>query len=236
MKLIKKLIGLIVLFILGVIVVVSYKGYKEYNQIINETSIEQKVDDIRSKEGYVNSDDISIKFLDAIVSVEDRRFKEHGGVDYIGLARAVIYNITNKEFAQGGSTITQQLAKNMYFEYDSGVERKIPEMFIATYLEKNYSKEEILEMYVNIIYYGDGNYGINQASVNYFGEKPSELSLAEGSMLAGLPQAPSAYALSTNIESAKSRQKIVLSSMVDNGIITEEELEKAAEKTLNVIK
>ena len=236
MKLIRKLIALIFIFILGCIAIIFYKGYKDYNQIIGEVSVDQKVENIRSKEGYVNSKDISINFLDAIVSVEDRRFKEHGGVDYIGLTRAILYNITNKEFAQGGSTITQQLAKNMYFEYDSGVERKLPEMFIAKYLEKNYSKEQILEMYVNIIYYGDGNYGINQASVNYFGIKPSELSLAEGSMLAGLPQAPSAYALSTNIEGAKSRQKIVLTSMVDNGIITKEELEKAAQKTLNVIK
>lgn len=236
MKIIKKLITLIIIFILVSIALIIYTGYKEYNQIIGQVSVEEKVEDIRSEEGYVSSNDISLNFLGAIVSVEDRRFKEHGGVDYIGLIRAVTYNITNREFAQGGSTITQQLAKNMYFEYNSGVERKIPEIFIAKYLEKKYSKEEILEMYVNIIYYGDGNYGINQASINYFGKKPSKLSLAEGSMLAGLPQAPSAYSLSSNMEGAKSRQKMVLSSMVDNGIITGEEFDEAAQTTLNIIK
>ena len=236
MKLLRKLMALIVILILGCMAVIIYKGYEEYNQIVDQVAVEEKVEDIRSEESYINTNDISSNFLNAIVSVEDRRFKEHGGVDYIGLLRAVIYNITNKEFAQGGSTITQQLAKNMYFEYNSGVERKLPEMFIARYLEKKYSKEEILEMYVNIIYYGDGNYGINQASINYFGNKPSQLSLAEGSMLAGLPQAPSAYALSTNIQLAKSRQKMVLSSMVDNDIITKEELEEASQTTLNIIK
>ena len=132
---------------------------------------------------------------------------------YITFINKKSINITQKKVLQGGSTITQQVAKNLYFDNDQNFLKKIAEMFVAFELEENYSKDEILELYVNIIYYGDNNYGIKEASNNYFGIEPIALDYDQSTLLAGLPQAPSSYALGENYELAKERQKQVIAAL-----------------------
>ena len=141
------------------------------------------------------------------------RFYDHGAIELKSLLRAVLVNLREKEVLQGGSTITQQVAKNLYFNNDQNFIKKIAEMFVAFDLEKNYSKDDILELYVNIIYYGDNNYGIKEASNNYFGVEPIDLDYDQSTLLAGLPQAPSAYSLGENYELAKERQEEVIEAL-----------------------
>ena len=164
-------------------------------------------------------------YIDAVISVEDKRFENHCGVDFITISRAVWNDIKAMSFVEGGSTITQQIAKNQYYTQEKKLERKFAEIFTAIELEKYCSKQEIFELYVNTIYFGDGYYGIYDAAKGYFGNEPSELSDYEAILLAGLPNAPSAYSPSTNPELAHSRMKIVLSKMVECDVITQEEAE-----------
>lgn len=206
--------------IIGYSGVVVYDGYGMYKHAISEISIEQKVEMIRGDEGYLTMDKISPSFIDAIVSVEDRRFFSHDGIDKIAILRATVNNIKSGELVQGGSTITQQLSKNMYFDGRKRFERKVAELFLVRDIENTYSKGEILELYVNVIYYGDGNTGIKEASNNYFGKEPINLTLKESAMLAGLPKAPSYYALSNNYSGAHERMQQVLNCMVENKAIT----------------
>lgn len=188
-------------------------GYLTYKNAIEETPIEEKVSQIQAKTDFKTLEQISPDFTDAIVAIEDRRFYEHGAIDPIALVRATIVNLIEGEKQQGGSTLTQQVAKNLYFNHEKTYIRKVAELFTAWNLEKRYSKDEILELYVNLIYYGDGNYGIAEASMNYFGKDPADLSYDEATLLAGLPQAPSAYALSTNYARAKERQEEVIEAL-----------------------
>ena len=125
----------------------------------------------------------------------------------------------------GGSTITQQLAKNLFFTHDQKLQRKVAELFVVRELEKNYSKDEILELYVNAIYYGDGYYGINEAARGYFNTDPNQITLSQSIMLAGLPQSPENYAPSKHYERAKKRSEVVLMAMIRNNAISRNELE-----------
>lgn len=184
-----------------------------YTKTIESYPIETTVSNLRVSDNYCIYEDISEIFLDSIVAVEDRRFYSHGAVDIIGTGRAFVTNILSREIEQGGSTITQQLAKNLFLSHEQTIERKLKEMFIAHRLEELYSKDEILELYVNIINYGDGNIGIKMASKNYFDSSPIELSFDEATLLAGLPQAPSAYALSNNYDLALERQEQVIEAL-----------------------
>ncbi|MBD3107980.1 transglycosylase domain-containing protein [Bacillus sp. AGMB 02131] len=214
-KLIRKLIKLILIAAILVGAFIGLTGYFKYKEAIKAIPIEEKVASIQESSNYTPLDEISADFTDAIVAIEDHRFYEHGAVDPIALARATFINLREKEVLQGGSTLTQQVAKNIYFENDQNFVRKVAELFVAYNLEKIYSKDEILELYVNVIYYGDGNYGIKEASENYFGKMPLELNYDEATLLAGLPQAPSAYALSTNYERAKQRQSEVIEALTE---------------------
>lgn len=188
-------------------------GYTGYSQKLKVMPLEEKIESIRENEHYVQKAQIDEDFLDAIVAVEDRRFYEHGAIDGISLARAVLLNFKAGAVVQGGSTITQQLAKNLYFTSEKTMMRKLEEMFMAYEIEKAYTKEEVLELYVNIIYYGDGYTGIKEACEGYFNKQPDELSFDEATLLAGLPQSPSRYALSTHYQAAKKRQKQVIASL-----------------------
>ncbi len=185
-------------------------AYYEYNGQVKNIAIEDKVEKVRSNKDFVKLDSVSKDFLSAIVAVEDHRFYNHGAIDFISIGRATLSNILAGEVVQGGSTITQQLAKNLYLNNDRTIDRKIKEMFISFDLERKYSKEEILELYINVIYYGDGNTGINHASIGYFEKDPSQLTFDEATMLAGFPQAPSIYGASKNYELAKERQQQVI--------------------------
>lgn len=180
---------------------------------ISPTIIEKRVNEIREQEDYVTIDEINETFLNAIVAVEDHRFYNHGAIDLISIARAFYENIKNGEIVQGGSTITQQVAKNIFLTNEKTLERKIKETIISFFLEEEYSKAEILELYVNVIYYGDGYVGIGEASKGYFHKKPAELNENEATLLAGIPQAPSYYELSSNFNEAARRQQEVITAL-----------------------
>lgn len=214
MKYIKNLFkGMLILLLVLTISGIGY-GYSAYHRTINAYPIKETIVALQNSENYTHFDEISPTFLDAIVAIEDHRFYKHGAVDLIGLGRALITNVVCGNIEQGGSTITQQLAKNLFLDKTQTLERKLKEMFIAYELENLYSKEEILELYVNAIYYGDGNTGITMASQNYFNKTPKELTFDEATLLAGLPQAPSAYALSNHYDAALKRQSQVITALI----------------------
>ena len=207
------LIGLILSIAIISVAMIVASGHTKYKEAIDTISLSDKINEIRSSDTYVEIDDISETFRDAIVAIEDMRFYDHGAIELKSLLRAILVNLREKEVLQGGSTITQQVAKNLYFDNDQNFIKKIAEMFVAFDLEKNYSKDDILELYVNIIYYGDNNYGIKEASNNYFGVEPIDLDYDQSTLLAGLPQAPSAYSLGENYELAKERQEEVIEAL-----------------------
>ena len=217
---------LIVLLILIVIVagVVFGYGYFYYKQIIKEKPLDEQISEIRNEYTYVKKEDIPDYYFKAVVDVEDSRFYSHKALDPIGIARAIFSNIKNKALNEGGSTITQQVAKNIYFmKEDEVIKRKLGEIFVANDIENNYSKEDILEIYVNIIYYGNGYYGLKEACNGYLKKEPKDITLAEAAMLAGIPNAPSVYAPTENKDLCKSRLQKVLDSMVAAGDLSEEE-------------
>ncbi len=158
-------------------------------------------------------------FIYAIIATEDHRFFEHHGFDGRSIGRAFLTNMKAGEIREGGSTITQQLAKNLFLSSEQTYSRKLKEIVLAVKLESMYSKEEILEMYINVIYYGSGVYGIQSASQTYFNKNAQDLTLAECAMLAGLAQAPSTCNPKENLASAIKRQEVVLSMMAKNGYI-----------------
>lgn len=167
----------------------------------------------------------------AFISIEDNRFYEHGGIDYRGTLRALISNITGQE-VQGGSTITQQLAKNAFLSQERTISRKIKEAFLAKQLENKYTKDEILTMYLNQIYFGEGSYGVESASLTYFGKHIQDVTLAEAATLAAIPKSPNYYDPMENPKANKERRELVLDQMVKYGHITQEEAQTA--KTENV--
>jgi len=169
----------------------------------------------------------------AIIDVEDRRFYAHFGFDIIGFTRATLTNIFQKRYAQGASTITQQVAKNLFLTPQKSVKRKIQELLIALWLEKKFTKEQILTLYLNRVYLGSGAYGIEAASNKYFGKSSRDLSLKEASVLAGLLKAPSRYNPIASKKNANERSNMVLSLMLKHGTITETEYKKAKEEPLH---
>jgi len=176
--------------------------------------------------------DISPYVQQATLAIEDKRFYSHNGFDLKGLARAVVVNISSLSPKQGASTLTQQLARNLYLTHEKTIERKIKEAVYTTQLEMKYSKDEILEMYLNQIYYGHGAYGIEAAARYFFNKPASELSLAESTMLVGIPKGPTYYSPLNNMYNAKHRQSLILQAMVDRGEISEEEKEAAFNEVL----
>ena len=214
MKILKRIIICIILIILFAVGIVTYKGYTIYKQALNEISVKDKVAEIQSQENYTKIEDLPEFYLNAVIAVEDHRFYDHGAVDIISIGRAVWTNIKSFELREGGSTITQQLAKNIYFTQEKTALRKIAEIFMAFEIEKNCDKDEILELYVNSIYFGEGYYGIGEASQGYFGISPAALNDEQSIVLAGIPNAPSVYSLSNNPDLAKQRAYQVLGQMV----------------------
>ena len=223
MKILKRIIICIILIILFAVGIVTYKGYTIYKQALNEISVKDKVAEIQSQENYTKIEDLPEFYLNAVIAVEDHRFYDHGAVDIISIGRAVWTNIKSFELREGGSTITQQLAKNIYFTQEKTALRKIAEIFMAFEIEKNCDKDEILELYVNTSYFGDGYYCVKEAANGYFDKEPIDMTEYESSMLAGIPNAPSVYAPTKNPDLAKQRQNQVLDRMVKYEYITEEE-------------
>lgn len=192
---------------------------------------------------YVSLNQVPDNMKNALISVEDSRFYSHGGVDFWGIARSMVANlIRGKATSQGASTLTQQLARLLFLPdisteqtFTDSINRKFKEISIAWQLEKKYSKDQILEMYLNEYYFGSSAYGIEEASKTYFGKDIWDCNLAECAMLAGLPQAPSAYAPNYNFQAAKTRQEIVLDRMVKEGYITQQQCDEAKATEITVV-
>ena len=171
----------------------GYLGYQIYQDKIQEQSLSERVNQLKSKEDYVTLDQISPIYKEAVLESEDRRFYQHGPVDYYGLARAMLTNLTTFSFKEGGLTITQQLSKNLCLSFEKDLSRKFAEVFIARDLEKMYNKDEILEMYLNITYLGEGNYGIQAASQYYYHIDAIDLNKQQSDILVKTLKRPSVY-------------------------------------------
>ena len=169
----------------------------------------------------------------AFIAIEDHRFEDHQGLDYQGIFRAAVSNLLARDVVEGGSTITQQLARIVYFDQERTFSRKFKEMRMAQKIEQNFNKEQILERYLNLVYLGSGAYGVADAAWVYFSKPVKELTLAEIATLAGLPPAPSEYSPFVNPEAAKKRRDLVLQRMVEKGYITSAEASAAIETPLN---
>ncbi|WP_106769484.1 transglycosylase domain-containing protein [Paenibacillus faecalis] len=180
----------------------------------------------------IQLEDISPLLINATLAIEDRKFYDHPGFDLRGMARALLVNLKHMDSKQGASTLTQQLARNLYLSHEKTLVRKLKEAKFAIQLEMKYDKDEILEMYLNEIYYGHGAYGIESAAQLYFDKSAKDLTLAESAMLAGIPKGPTYYSPYNHMNNAVQRQKIVLHAMVETGFITRSEADKAASEKI----
>ena len=223
MKAIKRIL-LLCLIVLVVAAGVQIKGgYDKYKDALEERPLVDVITKLQSKENYTQYEDVPKIYFKALVAVEDRRFYKHNGFDIIGSARAIYNDIKAWELLEGGSTISQQLAKNLYFPQDNTLRRKIAEIFMAMKIEREYEKEDVLEFYVNGIYYGSGYYSIYDASIGYFDKEPKDMTDYECTLLVGIPNAPSVYSLNNRPDLARQRQKKVIDCMVEVEYITEDE-------------
>jgi len=222
MKILKKVIIIIVLFCISIGLLVIGNGYNMYKNALNQMPLSKMIKTIKEKENYTKIEELPEIYIDAIVAVEDHRFYKHNGIDIIAINRAIINDIKAMDFVEGGSTITQQLAKNMYFTQEKKLTRKIAEIFMAFEIEKNYEKDEILELYFNTSYFGDGYYTVKEACEGYFNKEIDQMTDYEATMLAGIPNAPSIYAPTKNPKLAKKRQKQVIRKMIKYKYITKD--------------
>lgn len=199
------------------------KGYLMYQNAVKENPIAELAGRIKEEGAFVSYGDLPAIYIDAVISAEDKRFETHCGIDLRAIARAAWTDLKTMSFVEGGSTITQQIAKNQLFSQEKSIERKFAEVYAAFALEKEYSKQELFELYVNSIYFGSGYYGIGAAAQGYFHKEPKDLTDSEAVLLAGLPNAPSVYSPDENLELARKRMLVVLNRMMRCGKITLED-------------
>ncbi len=223
--------GIAGLVALVVAVGVAMSSLPSYQELIRRDDLGQMIR-VRAADGsvlvalgpsfgeWLRYDEIPPIMRDAMIAVEDRRFRSHPGVDPLGIARAVKVRVERGSWAQGGSTITQQLARNIFLTNSRTFGRKVREAILALALERRFSKDQILELYLNRVYFGGGAYGIDAASRRFFGHSAEDLSIAEAAIIAGLVKAPSNYSPTADAEAARSRAAVVLGLMVENGDIT----------------
>ena len=214
----------------------SARGTSETTRIFDDAespTLLAKLHGVENRQ-ILSSDDIPQLMRDAIVAIEDQRFYVHQGVDFLGILRATWANLRNREIVQGGSTITQQYIKNAYISNDQTLDRKLREAALAYQLEKQWSKEKILNEYLNIIYFGEGAYGIEAAAQEYYGVHAADLTLAQAALLAGLPKAPSAYSPRRDPKKALARRDLVLNRMYQQHYITSEQLQTALDAPLGL--
>ncbi len=240
-KCLKIFIILIGLFIVGNICVYTYAKLSPKIEIKNANSFmlfdsdnEVFFQGSGSRE-WISLDDISPYLIEATINTEDKNFYKHIGFDYLRILKAMVVNITSGTTSQGASTITQQYAKNLFLDFDKTWKRKWDEMWYTIEIESHYSKDEILEGYLNTINYGHGKYGIETASKYYFGKSAKDLTLAEAAMLTGIPKSPSNYSPFINLKKATQRQQMILKSMYDEGIINKAEYNKALDQELKFV-
>lgn len=245
MKRLKKILKIFLFIFLAIVVVIAgtityikmspkleiksanaFLMYDQTNELFFQGSGQQE---------WVNLDNISDNLIKATIYTEDKHFYKHHGFDYLRILKAMYVNITSKSKSQGASTISQQYAKNLFLDFDKTWERKLNEMWFTMQLEVHYSKDEILEGYLNTIYYGHGMYGIENASKFYFDKKAADLDLAEAAMLTGIPKSPSNYSPIVNYEIAKKRQVDILYNLLKNKAITEDEYSQAINENLNIV-
>lgn len=242
MKLIKKLLLFFIIIgfisIVGIILYVKLSPkiiINSANKIIlydkNNKPFFSRNDDTE----WADLDDISDNLIKATINTEDKNFYKHFGFDFLRIGAAMYNNILTKSTSQGASTITQQYAKNMFLNFDKTWKRKWDEAWYTLRIEANYSKDEILEGYLNTINYGHGKYGIKAASQYYFNKDCKDLTLAEASLLAGIPKAPSKYSPIINYDLAKKRQLTVLNNLIKNNVISEDELNSAYKEDIKII-
>lgn len=205
-------VGVVICGILGV------QGWQLYRSTVAEKPITGLYEEISARPGFASCDQLPQTYIDAVLSVEDSRFEKHHGIDPVAIIRALWTDLRTHSMAEGGSTLTQQLAKNELFTQEKRMARKAAEMFAARDLESYYNKQQIFEMYVGSCYFGNQWYGVAQAAKGYFGKSPEELTSAECVVLAGLPNAPSVYA--SNGELARKRAIVVVERMEANHKLT----------------
>lgn len=229
---------------LGIITIISLYTYAFFSPKIelkssNQFYIYDKADKIvyegSQTTEWVDLENISPNLINAVISIEDKNFYKHKGFDYLRIAKAMLSNLKNRDIVQGASTISQQYIKNMYLDFDKTWSRKIEEAFLTLELEMHYSKEEILEGYLNTINYGQGNYGVENASQYYFNKSAKDLSLEEATILAGIPKSPNNYNPVSNPQKAVKRAKLVATAMVNNEYITEKEKDSLNYDALEII-
>lgn len=168
MKVLKKVIFVVILISISIGLLVVGEGYDMYKEALKNMPLEEKVQSIKQKSNYTEIEEVPQVYVNAVISVEDHRFYKHNGIDIIAVGRAMINDIKAMDFVEGGSTITQQLSKNIYFTQEKTITRKIAEMFMTFEIEKHYDKDEILELYLNTSYYGDGYYTLKEACKRIF--------------------------------------------------------------------
>ncbi len=218
-----KVVLLIVVVIILFISTFAILGHIMYEEALEEVPIKDKVSEIQSKDNYTKLDDIPQIYKDAVIAAEDHRFYYHLGIDYVAIIRAIINDISFGQLKEGGSTITQQLCKNIYFTQERKLERKFAEIFMAAEVERVIDKDTILELYINTCFYGNNCDTLSEASRLYYNKEPNELNDYEATLIAGIPNAPSLYNPIKSEEKAKQRQKQVLNKMIKFGFLTEEE-------------
>ena len=199
-----------------------------FDTISRMTSVKPAVDaKIKTIPHYVTLDKMPFLLRQAVVAVEDQRFYTHKGFDLLGIARAVLVNVEAGEIQEGASTITQQTVKNLFLTSEQTFTRKAEELVLSMNMERDFNKDKILEIYLNVIYFGSNFYGIYDAAQGYFGKEPADLTIAECAMLAGLPNAPSLYSPYVDFHLAKQRQLVVIDAMERLGVISKKEAESA---------
>ena len=221
-RLIRNFIIILIILVALIFGFIIVKGHSMYSSALANCDLKTKIASIKeSKTNYIEYNDIPKDYVNAVIATEDHRFFEHKGIDFRSLVRALVVDITKRSFEQGGSTITQQLSKNLYFDQNKDITRKIAEIFMASHLENSLTKEEIFELYANTSYFGDGYYGLGEAALGYFNKEPKDLTLYECTLLAGVPNAPSIYAPTANMDLCIQRQNQVINSMLKYNYIDE---------------
>lgn len=214
-RIIRRVLVIALVAVIAMCALTVWRGYGMYREALADRPISQTVEELRATDTYTELDELPQTYLDAVVAVEDHRFYEHGGVDPIAICRAAFNDLRTLSLREGGSTITQQVAKNLFFTQDKHFDRKVAEVFMAFDLEAHYSKREILELYVNSSYFGSGYTGIGQAAPGYLGCDPSDMSDYECALMAGFPNAPELFA--ADPQAADSRARVVVQQMEKYG-------------------
>ncbi|OJV66590.1 MAG: hypothetical protein BGO41_03975 [Clostridiales bacterium 38-18] len=193
MRFLTRLIGILIIVALILVMPILLSGYQMYKDAVEGVPLSEKVASLKSDPSYAFIAEISPSFLEQVVTSEDRKFYDHFGINLSSTARAFIKNFLAGAKVEGGSSITQQLAKNMYFSFEKQYERKVAELFVAFEIERVYEKADILEMYVNIAYFGEGAYGIREASKHYYGVEPIQLTEEQSAALVYTLKSPNYY-------------------------------------------